>query len=193
MSQLEFIALRERPEIKEAAAQWFRSKLGVPKEAYLECMEEYLSGKTENGWYLCLDGGKVIGGMGVIENDFHERKDPAPNVCAVFTAAGAGMKSTIKDMADSLSFWGVAKIYKLGFGVAAVNWESISENKLKKIEKATDSAAQKILKKHGRVKPGLKARGFFYLMRILHKHGWNKRDIKYWKEKGWDKKKRPWK
>ena len=26
-----------------------------------------------------------IGGMGVIENDFHDRKDLMPNVCAVYT------------------------------------------------------------------------------------------------------------
>ncbi len=36
-------------------------------------------------WYLCLCGEKLIGGMGVIENDFHPRKDLAPNVCAVYT------------------------------------------------------------------------------------------------------------
>lgn len=36
-------------------------------------------------------------------------------VC-ISTAAGAGMKSTNKDMADSLFFWGVPKIYKMGFG-----------------------------------------------------------------------------
>ena len=52
----DYITLRERPEIKETAAEWFSSKWGVPKEAYLECMEDYLSGKTEYGWYLCLDG-----------------------------------------------------------------------------------------------------------------------------------------
>lgn len=28
---------------------------------------------------------RIIGGMGVIENDFHDRKDLAPNVCAVYT------------------------------------------------------------------------------------------------------------
>ena len=31
-----------------------------------------------------MDGEKIIGGMGVIENDFHDRKDLAPNVCAVY-------------------------------------------------------------------------------------------------------------
>lgn len=31
-----------------------------------------------------MDGDKIAGGMGVIENDFHDRKDLAPNVCAVW-------------------------------------------------------------------------------------------------------------
>ena len=58
---------------------------GVPKEAYLECMNAYLDKATEYGWYLCLDGEKLIGGLGVIENDFHDRKDLSPNICAVYT------------------------------------------------------------------------------------------------------------
>ena len=67
------------------AADWFHKKWGVPKEAYLECMTAYLEKKTEYGWYLCLDGSEIVGGLGVIENDFHDRKDLAPNVCAVYT------------------------------------------------------------------------------------------------------------
>jgi GNAT superfamily N-acetyltransferase len=85
MGNYEYLTLREKPELKMPAAEWFRSKWGVPKEAYLECMEAYLSGQTEYGWYLCLDGDAIIGGMGVIENDFHDRKDLTPNVCAVYT------------------------------------------------------------------------------------------------------------
>lgn len=34
---------------------------------------------------MCLDGEKIVGGMGVIDNDFHDRKDLSPNVCAVYT------------------------------------------------------------------------------------------------------------
>ncbi len=113
-------------------------------------------------------------------------------VC-ISTAAGGGMKSTNKDMGDSLFYWGVAKIYKLGIGVAAVDWKSVSEKKRKKIEKATDSIARKIKAKHGKAKPGLKTKGFFSLMRMLQKNGWNERDVNYWKEKGWIGKKRPWK
>lgn len=87
MNSYQYITLREKPEIKELAAEWFHSKWGVPKEAYLECMDSYLNNETEYGWYLCLDNEKIIGGMGVIENDFHDRKDLAPNVCAVYTEA----------------------------------------------------------------------------------------------------------
>ncbi len=85
MSEYTYIVLREKPQLKERAAAWFHSKWGVPQEAYLECMEAYLNGETEYGWYLCLDGDKIIGGLGVIENDFHDRKDLTPNVCAVYT------------------------------------------------------------------------------------------------------------
>lgn len=84
-STYNYITLRQRSDLMDTAAQWFHSKWGVPKEAYLECMNAYLSGETELGWYLCLDVNNIVGGMGVIENDFHDRKDLTPNVCAVYT------------------------------------------------------------------------------------------------------------
>ena len=113
-------------------------------------------------------------------------------VC-ISTAAGARMKPTNKDMADSLFFWGIAKIYKFGIAVAATDWKKVNDKKKKKIEKATSSIAKKIIKNNGKVKPSLKTKGYFYLMRMLQKKGWNEKDVKYWKEKGWDKKSRPWK
>ena len=84
-NRYQYVTLRDRPDLKDAAATWFHGKWNVPKEAYLECMEAYLNHETEYGWYLCLDGSRIIGGMGVIENDFHDRKDLSPNVCAVYT------------------------------------------------------------------------------------------------------------
>ena len=85
METLSIITLREKPELIERAAAWFHSKWGVPEQAYFACMQAYLSGESEYGWYLCMDGEKIVAGMGVIENDFHDRKDLAPNVCAVYT------------------------------------------------------------------------------------------------------------
>ena len=85
MENYTYITLKQRPELKDTAAAWFHSKWGVPEEAYLACMEPYLQGETVYGWYLCLDGDTIVGGLGVIENDFHDRKDLTPNVCAVYT------------------------------------------------------------------------------------------------------------
>ena len=85
MNEYRYCTLRELPSFKDKAAEWFHSKWGVPKKAYLNCMTAYLNNETEFGWYLCLENSKIIGGMGVIENDFHDRKDLAPNVCAVYT------------------------------------------------------------------------------------------------------------
>lgn len=49
-------------------------------------MEECLSGENPvPQWYLAVEGREIVGGLGVIENDFHDRKDLAPNVCAVYT------------------------------------------------------------------------------------------------------------
>ncbi len=115
MSEFRFITLREAPELMENAALWFNSKWGVPKEAYLECMESYLSGETELGWYLCLDGEQIVGGMGVIENDFHDRKDLSPNVCAVYTEESyrkQGIAGVLLNMVvDDLKAKGISPVY----------------------------------------------------------------------------------
>ena len=86
MSKYTIVKISQKPEIKEKAANWFHEKWrGVSSEAYLESMEAALNGDPIQEWYLCLDGEKIIAGMGVIENDFHDRKDLTPNVCAVYT------------------------------------------------------------------------------------------------------------
>lgn len=112
-------------------------------------------------------------------------------VC-VSTAAGAGMKSTNKDMSDSLFFWGVAKTYSYGVAVAAVDWNSITEKKKKAIDKATSRIAKKLVSNSGNVKPGIKTKGFFYMMHFMQRNGFNPRDAEYWKSKGWTENKRPW-
>ena len=85
MNHYVYLTLRQCPELRDTAGRWFHEKWSVPEAAYLECMEAYLSGESELGWYLCLRDGQIVGGMGVIENDFHERKDLTPNVCAVYS------------------------------------------------------------------------------------------------------------
>lgn len=103
------------------------------------------------------------------------------------------MKNTNKDMADSTFFWGIAKTYRYGVGVAAVSWEGVKPKLKKRIDHRTTVIADKIKRNIGRVKPGIKTRAFFYMMRLVQKNGWNEADADYWKEKGWTGKVRPWK
>ena len=101
------VKLRDMPSVKEQAAQWFHEKWGVPLEAYRESMEDCLAGRSAvPQWYIAMEGERVIGGLGVIENDFHDRKDLTPNVCAVYVepdkrcqgVAGALLQCACSDM-----------------------------------------------------------------------------------------------
>ncbi len=107
LNDYEVIRLLDKPEIKEQAAQWFHERWGIPVESYLESMEDCLTGsKAVPQWYVAMEDSDIIGGLGVIENDFHDRKDLAPNVCAVYTdedkrcsgIAGALLKYACADM-----------------------------------------------------------------------------------------------
>lgn len=81
----EILKIREHPELVPRAARWFHEKWGIPEEAYRESMEACLeTASPVPQWYVVTDGSVILGGLGVIENDFHDRKDLTPNVCAVY-------------------------------------------------------------------------------------------------------------
>lgn len=111
------ILIRERPEPKQTAAECFHGKWSASTKAYLDCMNAYLVGETEYGCYLCLDNDKIIGGMGVIENDFHDRKDFTPNVCTVYTEKDyrcKGIAGHLLDMVmEDMKSKGITPIYLL--------------------------------------------------------------------------------
>jgi len=115
MDGLRFLTLRQAPELMEAAADWFHGKWRVPREAYLSCMEAYLGHKTQLGWFLCLEDGRIVGGLGVIKNDFHDRPDLTPNVCAVYTEEShrrRGIAGRLLNMAvEDLRSGGISPVY----------------------------------------------------------------------------------
>lgn len=113
-------------------------------------------------------------------------------VC-IATAAGGGMRSATKDMADSLFYWGVARIERLGLAVAATSWDSVSDKKKAVIDRKTTFIARRIAGRAGHAKPGLRTKAMFAFIRMMMKKGWNKRDVRYWNEHGWLDKARPWK
>ena len=109
------IEMRERPELLSRAAAWFHEKWGVPEAVYMESISACLSGASDYGWYLCLDGDAIIGGLGIIDNDFHDRPDLSPNVCAVYTEEafrGQGVAGRLLDRAMSdMRAKGIAPLY----------------------------------------------------------------------------------
>ena len=114
----DILNLREQPQWLERAAQWFHAKWAIPQEAYRESMEQCLNRESPvPQWYIAVDGEKILGGLGVIENDFHDRKDLSPNECAVYVEeacrrqgiAGALLNHVCADMAAL----GVGTLYLL--------------------------------------------------------------------------------
>jgi multimeric flavodoxin WrbA len=119
------------------------------------------------------------------EKMFHKQA-----VC-ISTAAGGGMRSTNKDIADSLIFWGIPKVYRYGVAVRAISYEGVSQKIKEKIDRKTNALAAKIVQRNGKVRPGIRTLFWFYVVRAFQ--GSSGVDHRYWKEKGWTGKKRPWK
>lgn len=107
MSNFNILLIRKHPELIPQAARWFHEKWGIPAQAYLDSMTACTDGSQAiPQWYVAMWDGEILGGLGVIENDFHSRKDLAPNVCAVYVEeahrcqglAGALLRYVCEDM-----------------------------------------------------------------------------------------------
>lgn len=115
---MEILMIREHPELAERAAQWYHKKWGIPLSAYAESISDCLKReKSVPQWYLAMENGEIVGGLGVIENDFHERKDLAPNICAVYTEKAHRCKGIAGKMlnfvCEDMSSFGIDTLYLL--------------------------------------------------------------------------------
>ena len=115
---MEILMLREHRECIKRAAAWFHAKWGVHQEAYEESMLACLKKNTAiPQWYLAVHRAEIIGGVGVIENDFHDRKDLSPNLCALFVEEAwrnqgiAG--KLLQFVCDDMEEWNIHTLYLL--------------------------------------------------------------------------------
>lgn len=101
-NDLKIVPLREQPELIEKAVLWFSSKWRIPAEAYRESISECIENpKGVPQWYVVLDEmDNIAAGLGMIENDFHERTDLRPNVCAVYVEPQYRSKGIARFMLD---------------------------------------------------------------------------------------------
>lgn len=106
---MELLPIRDYRGPVERMARWFGSKWGIPAKEYEESMEACR--KKEGAvpqWYVVLDGDAIVAGAGVIDNDFHRRKDLAPNLCALYVEedyrcrgiAGRILESVARDLQE---------------------------------------------------------------------------------------------
>lgn len=105
---------------------------------------------------------------------------------AISTTAGAGARKTTKLIASQMFWWSVGKIYRLPVTVAAMSWNQISEHRKAKTEIKTTKLAKRIQRKLGHVRPGIKARFLFFIMKQMHKGmDYSPLDMKFWQDQGW--------
>ena len=86
MERRTVIKLRDRPTLIKETAEWFASKWHLPVAVYEESIQASTRKNTSvPQWYVVLnEWGEIIAGAGVVDNDFHDRVDLTPNVCALF-------------------------------------------------------------------------------------------------------------
>ena len=82
--KMQIISLKSTPECLERFIQFFASHWNN-EAVYRDCMTACL--KTASvlpQWYLLMDGETIVGGCGLIVNDFNARQDLWPWLCALY-------------------------------------------------------------------------------------------------------------
>jgi multimeric flavodoxin WrbA len=86
----------------------------------------------------------------------------------ITNAIGQGMGNVVKDVKDSLDFWGVARTYILKQALFQTNWDLLSDKRKTAIRSKCGRIARR-LKSAKRVTPSLKIKGLFFIMRFAQK------------------------
>lgn len=99
---MEIVKLADFPQYLSQAAVWFAQKWQMPVEVYQDSIQQSIAQK--NGvpqWYIVIDAMQnIVAGCGVIDNDFHERTDLTPNLCALFVEDKYRGKSIATQLLD---------------------------------------------------------------------------------------------
>lgn len=114
---IKIMNLRDTPELIPEAAAWFAAKWGIPREEYEASMRESAESRAPvPQWFAVTDArGKITAGAGIIQNDFHDRKDLSPNLCALFVEERyrrRGIAGELLDFArEAMRRAGIPKLY----------------------------------------------------------------------------------
>lgn len=111
---MNIVSIRERPDLAAASIAYFQKRWASPDSmaVYRDCITACLHSPSPlPQWYLLLEGERIIGGAGLITNDFISRMDLWPWVCALYVepdcrghAYGGALLAYIKEDARRLGF-----------------------------------------------------------------------------------------
>lgn len=105
---------------------------------------------------------------------------------AISTTAGMGAGKVTKDISQHFFYWGIPLAFRLAFSIQAMSWEEVSAAKKEYICRKVKKTAKSIIAKSGYIKPGIKTRLMFLMMRLMQKRNtWNPVDKDHWKMNGW--------
>lgn len=108
---MKIVSLRTAPECLEQFIQYFASRWNN-EAVYRDCMTACLQTTSPlPQWYLLVDDKAIVGGCGLIVNDFNARQDLWPWLCALYIeeayrghSYGAGLLKHAKCEASTLGW-----------------------------------------------------------------------------------------
>lgn len=101
----------------------------------------------------------------------------------ITTAGGGGLKFAVKDVKDSMDYWGVARTYCVTQSVWGYFWNDMPEKFKKTFQKKLKKTAEKVMKHAKNLKPTFKVKSMYKMFEKLHKNDkmWEI-DNEYWKK-----------
>ncbi|MDD4125053.1 MAG: bifunctional GNAT family N-acetyltransferase/class I SAM-dependent methyltransferase [Eubacteriales bacterium] len=112
MDEISIIPVRESPEYIDRAADYFSSKWNIAKSIYQDCIVNSITTDSPlPRWYLMIKNNDIIGGYGLIVNDYISRQDLWPWLCAVYVEKNERGKA----LGSRLLQHGRREAAKLGF------------------------------------------------------------------------------
>jgi SAM-dependent methyltransferase/N-acetylglutamate synthase-like GNAT family acetyltransferase len=111
--QCEIISIRSNPGYAVRAIDWFSSKWGIDRKEYEKSINDCISNNERlPRWYLAIgESDEIIGGCGLILNDFVDRTDLFSYLCALYVeekarghALGSKLLEYVRTDAGRLGF-----------------------------------------------------------------------------------------